>query len=131
MYRNLDSSDINDNKLSFFSKRRVIEDSLPSYLFALAVETLAIAARQNKDVEFFRTKRNSSNTLMTQQLMILSDVRELEAKLTSPAARTPSENIKSLYLQNVFLVSWNEINISGSEITRLPHNCKTFHVVER
>lgn len=53
MYRNLDSSDINDNKLSFFSKTRVIEDSLPSYLFALAVETLAIAARQNKDVEFF------------------------------------------------------------------------------
>lgn len=98
MYRNLDSSDINDNKLSFFSKRRVIEDSLPSYLFALAVETLAIAARQNKDVKFLRTKRNSSNTLMTQQLMILSDVRELEAKLTSPAARTPSENIKSLYL---------------------------------
>lgn len=87
MYRNLDSCDINDNQLSFFAKKCAIGDSLCPYLFALAVETLAIAARQNKDVKFLRTKRNSFNTLMTLQLMILSDVRELSAKLTSPAAR--------------------------------------------
>lgn len=57
MYRNLDSCDINDNQLSFFAKRHAIGDSLSPYLFALAVETLAIAAHQNKDVKFLRTKR--------------------------------------------------------------------------
>lgn len=39
-----------DNGLFFFAKRREIGNPLSSYLFVLAVKTLAIPARQNKDI---------------------------------------------------------------------------------